>query len=310
MEELLRRYIKGEVTDAERLKIAAWLEEDPANMREFMTLRKLYDISLWQSEQVVEPARKKYFIPLRQAIFEIAKIVAIFVVGFFVAKQFLVDKETDVIKKQTIHVPSGQRAELMLADGTEVWLNSGTTLTFPERFEKNSREVSLDGEAYFSVKHDAERPFTVNTSNYAVHVLGTEFNVKAYNNSALFETSLINGSVEISSSQKKGKFRLNPDEQLVSRNGEVRVSHISDYNYFKWKEGLLCFENESIKELMDKLELYYDIKIDVRRPSLLKYNYTGKFRIKDGVEHVLKVLQLKHSFSYVIDNESNKIIIK
>lgn len=310
MEELLQRYIKGDVTDAERLKVAAWLEEDSANMREFMALRKLYDISLWQSEQITEPARKKTAIPLRTVLFEIMKIAAIFIVGFFVSRQFANDEQVPDSKVQTIHVPSGQRAELTLADGTEVWLNSGTTLTFPEQFEKNSREVILDGEAYFSVKHDEERPFTVNTSNYAVRVLGTEFNVKSYKNSNLFETALINGSVEVSSSLMNEKLLLKPDEYLVSDNGKISVKHIADYNYFKWKEGLLCFENESIKNLLEKLELYYDIKFDVQRPTLLEHNYTGKFRIKDGVEHVLKVLQLKHHFSYVINNETNRILIK
>ena len=85
---------------------------------------------------------------------------------------------------------------------------------------------------------------------------------------------------------------------------------IRDSNYFKWKEGLFCFENESIQDLIDKLQLYYDIQIDVQRPSLLQYRYSGKFRIKDGVEHVLKVLQLKHKFTYTKNEEENLIIIK
>ena len=178
---------------------------------------------------------------------------------------------------QTIHVPAGQRAEVILADGTHVWLNSRSTLKFSEQFSANTRNVELDGEGYFSVQHNEKSPFTVQTPKYTIQVLGTEFNVKAYHNSPLFETALIKGSVEIT---------------------------------FKWKEGLFCFENESIQDLIDKLQLYYDIQIDVQRPSLLQYRYSGKFRIKDGVEHVLKVLQLKHKFTYTKNEEENLIIIK
>ncbi len=114
----------------------------------------------------------------------------------------------------------------------------------------------------------------------------------------MFETALIKGSVEITSPELSQSLRLKPDEIAVANNGRLETSHISDYNYFKWKEGLFCFENESIQDLIDKLQLYYDIQIDVQRPSLLQYRYSGKFRIKDGVEHVLKVLQLKHKFTY------------
>ena len=278
MEQLLQRYIRGEVSEEERLKVASWLDESPENMREFLALRKLYDLSLWQSD-----TNEKYSV--RKRHFSIPQM-------------------------QTIHVPAGQRAEVTLADGTHVWLNSRSTLKFSEQFSANTRNVELDGEGYFSVQHNEKSPFTVQTPKYTIQVLGTEFNVKAYHNSPLFETALIKGSVEITSPELSQSLRLKPDEIAVANNGRLETSHISDYNYFKWKEGLFCFENESIQDLIDKLQLYYDIQIDVQRPSLLQYRYSGKFRIKDGVEHVLKVLQLKHKFTYTKNEEENLIIIK
>lgn len=309
MEELLRRYIRGEVTSEERRKVARWLDEDPAHMREFLALRKLYDISLWQIDLEEMSGRRSVIRPIRRWVFEALKVAAILVVGFLLAKSLL-ETRPETAMMQTIHVPPGQRAELTLADGTDVWLNSGTTLRFPNRFDTDSRQVELDGEGYFSVKHDESRSFTVQAGRYAVHVLGTEFNVKAYHDSPLFETALINGSVEISAPGMASNLRLKPDEVASVRDGKIRVTPIHDYNYFKWTEGLLCFEDETIESLMEKLELYYDITIDVRRPGLLQHRYTGKFRMKDGIDHVLRVLQLKHRFSYTRDEDKNLIIIK
>ena len=309
MEELLRRYIRGEVTSEERREVARWLDEDPANMREFLALRKLYDISLWQTDMDKMPERRSVIRPIRRWAFEMLKVAVILVVGFLLAKGIL-ETRPEAVTMQTIHVPPGQRAELTLADGTEVWLNSGTTLRFPDRFDADRRQVELDGEGYFSVKHDESRPFTVQAGRYAVRVLGTEFNVKAYHDSPLFETALINGSVEISAPGMANNLRLKPDEAASVSDGKVYVAPIHDYNYFKWTEGLLCFEDETIESLMEKLELYYDITIDVRRSALLQHRYTGKFRIKDGIDHVLKVLQLKHRFSYTKDDDKNLIVIK
>ena len=129
-------------------------------------------------------------------------------------------------------------------------------------------------------------------------------------NSPLFETALLNGSVEISSLTMPKRLRLKPNEMAIASQEGLNTSHIPDYNYFKWKEGLFCFEDESIQSLIEKLQLYYDIKIDVQRPSLLQYRYSGKFRIKDGIDHVLKVLQLKHKFTYTKNEETNLIVIK
>ena len=293
MEQLLQRYIRGEVSEEERLKVASWLDESAENMREFLALRKLYDLSLWQSDTNEKYSVRKRHFSIQKITIELLKIAAIFLVGFWGSKQLLT-QQPDKAQMQTIHV----------------WLNSRSTLRFPEQFSTNARNVELDGEGYFSVQHNEESPFIVQTPKYAIQVLGTEFNVKAYHNSPLFETALIKGSVEITSPDLSQHLRLKPDEIAVANNGRLETSHISDYNYFKWKEGLFCFEDESIQDLIDKLQLYYDIQIDVQRPALLQYRYSGKFRIKDGVEHVLKVLQLKHKFTYTKNEEENLIIIK
>lgn len=309
MEELLQRYIKGEVTEDERIRVVVWLDESPDHMDEYIVLRKLYDITLW-NDKVKDPLsikrRKKSLLNIG---LEIIKIAAIFLIAF-VGSHYYLNQHQPASKLQTIHVPAGQRVELTLSDGTDVWLNSSTTLRFPTYFTADSRKVELEGEGYFTVKHDADCPFIVQTEKYAVRVLGTEFNVKAYRGSNSFETALLNGSVEILTPDRKNNIRINPDQMAILLDGKIVTENIPDKNYFKWKEGIFCFENESVASLMEKLELYYDVNIDMQSKALLKDRYSGKFRMKDGIEHVLKVLQLKYKFSYTKNDETNLIVIK
>lgn len=308
MNELLQRYIEGNVTPEERREIMVWLEERPENEQEYRTLRKLYDFSLWNVAVAVS-SRKKRFAVVRQAVIELMKVAALLLLGFIGARLFFFQTE-DALRMQTIHVPSGQRVELVLADGTQVWLNSQSTLRFPDRFMAGSRQVELDGEGYFSVRHEAERPFVVRTERYAIRVLGTEFNVKAYRNSRIFETSLLRGEIEITTPGEEQVLQLMPWETAFIRNDSLLTGRIADANYFKWREGLFCFENETIESLIEKMQFYYDVSIEVQCTSLLGYRYSGKFRIKDGIEHVLKVLQHKHHFTYTRDEEMNRIVIR
>lgn len=302
------KYIKGETTPEEREKVVRWLDEDPEHIHQYHSLRKLYDISLWSpiEENLQEEKQTR---TLKPVWIEFLKVAAVILITFLGTKAFF-DWKEDPVKMQTVIVPAGQRAELLLADGTKVWLNSRSKLKFPDRFQKDARNVELDGEGYFEVTHKEEAPFTVHTSRYDVKVLGTEFNVKAYNSKNQFETSLLKGCVEVSNMNKSQVLRLRPDEQVISDGRQLIRSAISDKNYFRWKEGLLCLDDESISSLIEKLELYYDVDILVQKPSLMKYHYSGKLRISDGVEHVLKVLQLKHKFTYTKDEEQNLIIIK
>ncbi|RHU26284.1 FecR family protein [Parabacteroides sp. TM07-1AC] len=309
--EMLHRYIAGDATPEEKEEVTRWLDADKKNMKEFLAQRKLYDISIWQQELTIPSATKQKQWTLRTISIELTKIAAIFILAFTVLYSFLMNKDSsDPAIMQTIFVPPGQRAELTLTDGTKVWLNAKTTFTFPNKFTANTRNVTLDGEGYFNVTRDTEKPFLVQTEKYNIKVLGTEFNVTAYSGSPVFETALLKGAVEVSSPATYSKVYLKPNTRTYERNGELRTGIIEHQSYFLWKEGLICFFDEPVGKMIEKLELYYDVKIDVRNTELLKNRYSGKFRTKDGVEHVLKVLQLRHRFTYTKDNDLNLITIK
>lgn len=308
---LLQRYVEGNVTSKEVEKVVDWLDADEANVREFMALHKLYDFSLFNQAEVRKPkvssGRSIFF---RKTSYDILKIAAAILIIWGITSLFFMKKTEQPVFYQTFIVPAGQRAELILPDSTKVWLNSKTEIIYPTHFGNDNREVKLNGEAYFKVKKDPDNPFIVKTGQMDIQVLGTEFNVMAYLDRDFTEVSLLEGSVQLTASGISRPYILLPNERALLKGGKLHVSPILRFDYFRWKEGLLSFQDESVQSIMNKLELYFDVRIDVRRTSLLDYQYTGKFRVDDGVEQVLKVLQHEHQFIYTRDRERNIITIK
>lgn len=312
-QETLQKYIEGKATTEEKEAVAHWLDADERNMKEFLSLRKLYDITIWQQE--VAPTVIRNIIPLakKQAIrsfaFELLKIAAIFLIAFSLFR-YLYEPILPEPIMQTIQVPAGQRAELTLSDGTKVWLNAKTTLIFPNNFTSKSREVILNGEGYFDVAKYAAKPFIVKTDQHEIKALGTEFNVIAYTGSPLFETALLKGAVNVYSVNTDKAITLEPNTRVLLKNGILEKGLIEHTNYFLWREGLMCFYDETVDNMINKLQLYFDVKIEVKNKELLSNRYSGKFRTKDGVLHVLKVLQLNNKFTFKKDDDLNIITIR
>jgi len=313
----LLKYIKGECTYQEKKDVLRWLDSDPANMKEYIALRRMNDIFIWQTNPdfVSNKKSKKSFslLSLNKYYLEILKIAAVFIFAIFVSRFLFPDiySVRPVVAMQTINVPAGQRAEIILADGTKVWLNANSKLIFPSQFAEKSRIVKLDGEGFFDVTHNKSKPFIVETNNkYNVKVWGTKFNLIAYSKNKQFETSLLEGSVEVLMSGQKKGIMLKPNERISSEKNKLVISPIRNNNNFLWKEGIINLDNETFTELKNKLELYFDIKIEVINNQMKHNHYSGRFRTKDGIEHILKVLQLKTKFNYAIDRDLNKIIIE
>lgn len=308
-QEILKKYIEGDASPEERRMITIWAKEDEKNMSELRALRKLFDTTLWQrnsSEHSIK--NKKNRVPLFYRISSVAAVLFLLIsIGIYI--QFTRQNGPEIIM-QTIHVPAGQRVELELTDGTSVWLNAGTTFTFPNIFTDNKREVMLNGEGYFNVQKNEKHPFIVKTEAYDIKVLGTEFNVMAYGRSYLFDVSLLKGRVEVSDQMTHEKISLEPNTRAYLHNGKLSKGIIENYDYLLWKDGLICFDDEPVDKMITKLELYYDIRIFVANESFKTKKYTGKFRTKEGIEHILKVFQLKDKFIYIKDEENNTITIK
>lgn len=240
-----------------------------------------------------------------------ARVAAVLIVAVscgFLFKNYQYEKSA---YRQTITVPAGQRAQITLADGTKVWLNSKSTLTYASNFGRQERNVELDGEAYFEVAKNKKIPFFVNTEINRVKVVGTHFNVCAYKGSNEFETTLIEGIVDIYPvGSDQVITRLTKDEFFGSYNGKYKKTTLPSYDYLRWKEGLYCFDDAPLNSLLNKLEKYYNVNISVRNLKILNYRCTGKFKEQDGIEHILKVIQKDHKFTYRINEEKDSIIIE
>lgn len=275
-----------------------------------MALHKLNDISLLnQADNRADNQKKKRTVSFRKIGYELAKIAAILIIFWGGTKLFETNTtEESIITYQTLYVPAGQRAELILPDSTRVWLNAHSKLIYPVSFGKGNRQVELNGEAYFDVVHNEKQPFIVKTRQMDIQVLGTEFNVTSY--SSDFEVSLLRGCIELSSPNLSSTYRMKEKEHIKLKNNKLIINNITDYDYFRWKEGLICFNNESVATIIEKLKLYYDINIETHNKKFLNSRYSGKFRTKDGIEQVLKVLQIEHKFSYTKNNDLNLITIK
>ena len=314
-DELLIAYFKGEVSDEEAQQITEWIEAKIEHQRYYQQLCRLFEVSYWiedipEQTEVAFPKKTKAR-PWKHYVISFMKVAAIFVLGF--ALHFFLNwqKTTHHELQHQIHVPTGQHVEIMLADGSKVWLNSGSTLTFPSKFNGKKRMVELDGEGFFEVKSDKEHPFIVSTSKYQVKAVGTSFNIYDYQDSPQFEAALLNGKVEVTTNAKKSSVViLTPNQRAALCQGVLKVKPIENANNYLWRKGILYF-NEPLLEVFDKLQEYYDIEFQIRNSSLTRKSpyCTGKFRAKDGLEHIIRVLKETNHFDYQIDYESKKIII-
>ena len=314
-DELLIAYFKGEVSDEEAQQITEWIEAKIEHQRYYQQLCRLFEVSYWiedipEQTEVAFPKKTKA-LPWKHYVISFMKVAAIFVLGF--ALHFFLNwqKTTHHELQHQIHVPTGQHVEIMLADGSKVWLNSGSTLTFPSKFNGKKRMVELDGEGFFEVKSDKEHPFIVSTSKYQVKAVGTSFNIYDYQDSPQFEAALLNGKVEVTTNAKKSSVViLTPNQRAALCQGVLKVKPIENANNYLWRKGILYF-NEPLLEVFDKLQEYYDIEFQIRNSSLTRKSpyCTGKFRAKDGLEHIIRVLKETNHFDYQIDYESKKIII-
>lgn len=193
---------------------------------------------------------------------------------------------------QELSVPAGQRAHIVLPDGSKVWVNAGSTLTYPSIFGEE-RRVKLNGEAFFEVAKGT-LPFIVSTGKVDIKALGTQFNVFNYPSEEL-TVALLEGSVRVyHPEQEQQGVLLSPEQQLTATaNGRFLVGSITK-DPIIWKDGLYAFDKQKLKDILKKLELYYDVKIIVKDTSILEYEYTGKFRQRDGVMEVLRIIQKIH----------------
>ena len=297
--ETLVKYISGDLPLAERREVYEWIMSDEENLAEYKALRRIYDMSLWKvpHSHVVRRNRFTRFVGVSLAV---AVIVVVAGLMFFIGKN---SAPVPPLYLRSVTAPPGKELTMCLDDGTQVWLNSNSTLRMGDEAKDGVRRVYLDGEGYFKVTHDASRPFIVHAGDLAVKVLGTEFNVIANQTKNIWETALFDGSVAILNKEEKELLTISPGTR-VSRDGNRLVASSLNMNNYLWKDGVIYFDNMPLREIFDSLSEFYGVTFRVPKSSRFDKCYTGKFRSVDGYDHILKVLKTDTGFTYRIGYES------
>lgn len=318
--ETLYHFFERKATSEEKEAIREWLEESPENRDELYRERQFFGAMLLNArpetedvstENVLLQKKKTGFRSL--FIREFLKVAAVVVLTLGVGFYFL--QQRDEMSQDTpllsVTVPAGQRANLILPDGTSVWLNARTELKYPGTFTGATREVELNGEAYFDVTKNKDNPFIVHTKKCDIEVLGTSFNVEAYGDSEDFFTSLMEGSLRVTDRKKKtNSLLLEPNQLTTFRDGVLIREKITDYDYYRWREGLVCFRNMGFEELIRRFEKCYGIQIRIENKKLAEYAFSGKFRISDGIDSALRVLQRDAPYTFERSEDDSIIYIK
>lgn len=190
----------------------------------------------------------------------------------------------------TIIVPRGGEYRLVLADGSVVWLNADSELKFPIAFHGDQRKVFLKGEAYFDVVKNPALPFVVDVAGMEVKVLGTCFNVNAYREDGVFQTTLVSGKVEVHNIGNAERVTLLPDQQAQLKNGHLFVSTVDASACVAWINGKFYFESESLLEIAAQLERWYDVDFFFAREELKHYEFTGVIRRDYTANQILDMI--------------------
>lgn len=259
---------------------------------------------------------------------------ALFTTGISTAQE-LTSSSRPKTALSEISTRNGSKTTLLLPDGTKVWLNAGSKLSYDSAFGRTHREVSLSGEGYFDVVKNKEKPFVIHASKINIKVLGTEFDVKSYPSDKTTEASLIRGSIEVTfNDQPSKKVILRPNEKIVVENfkfenhlaqtadnprsqnaapdpsGKIAVKAVTreiktgDVIETSWVENRLVFQDESFEEIAHKLERWYGVSIRFDNDQLKTEHLTGSFT-NETVRQALDALKFTAEFSYSVDSTNN-----
>lgn len=310
-QKLLLKYISGKASQEEKEDVAAWIDADAEHLREFMSLRKEYDALVWQDAEELKAAASGRMLSLRPVMLGLLRIAAIFVIAFGLSYWALQAMYTDEAEMQTVYVPAGQRTQVTLADGTTVWLNGRSTLTFPSRFSADTRNVQLDGEAYFDVQKNPDKQFIVSTAHQsAVRVLGTKFNVRAYKEQEDVTTTLMEGKVnfEFCHAQQQPRYiSMAPGQKLIyhSSDGRMELCATSGERELAWKDGKIIFRKTSLREALDILAERYDVDFITRKNVPYDDSFSGTF-VNRNLEQILNFISVSSKVRWrYLNNNGN-----
>lgn len=346
----IHRYLAGECSREEMARIETWIESDPANRQTFEAVKKIWEVEpkkeiqtdlkeAWsrleeqieereevradhQIHNLTDRLRRKSRPSGRNVWLRVAAIIVIGLFASLYATNFLSNgtngesgaREHSEMAMQEVRTERAHQSEMTFSDGTVVRLNAASYIRFPSRFYSDVREVYLEGEAWFDVKHNPDVEFVVHTRAATVRVLGTEFNVKAHTGDPEVEVVVAEGTVAVqaasASLEKPGSEVLLTQGELSrvpSGQSPTAAQPVDVRSYLSWLRGDFVFEEVPFAKVLNEWERRFDVDFEVENETLLATPFTGEFR-HESFDEMLRLTSVSLEFSY--ERNNNTIVIK
>ena len=297
--ELFAAKHHGELTNDELVEFEKYQREHPEEWKSSIQIKEGLDAL----SEVSTPDQTKNWRSIQRQIqtskirriafssFKYAAVVAVsLLVGYLIQNQY---KQTAESQYAEVEVMYGQMGHLFLFDGTEVWLDSGSRLKYPNQFNQGEREVILEGEGFFKVAKNKHLPFKVKTQRLEVEVLGTSFNVSSYDDSGKISVVLEEGSVRLNWPGGEEITTIKPGEmaELDSAADKLAIRKVDTKYYTDWKDGTLEFRDEPLGNIAKKLERWYNVQISIEDPAVADYKISGTVLRNKPVQQIIQALE-------------------
>lgn len=314
---LIARYLTNEAVAHEIAQLEKWINSSEENLLYFQQLRNIWAISentLSEGMIDIDKAHKLvikkigFRAPAPNFFYYWNKIAAVLIIPVIVGNLLFFlfhDPDSKRIQEPVyneLFAAFGTRSAIKLSDGTSVWLNSGSSIRYPDRFTKNNRKVFLKGEAYFEVESNPKKPFIVETSTLSVKATGTKFNVLGYSADNEAKVTLVSGKVEVFLTDNKNNAKSSTlkDNQLLifnKSNGSTSITDVETYKYISWKDGKLVFRNEPLSEVVKKISQIFNIDIEIKGEEIQNYSYRATFQ-DESLSEILKLLKMSSPIDF------------
>lgn len=317
---LIAKNLNGIADLEEVFQLNVWLESSDENRKYYEQVKNIWDVSdnrmdyadIDESKALKNTLKRIKQAPVRENLWFLwQKVAAILFIPLLIGSLLWIrtvprsqNRTSNEVVYNEVHAAFGTRSKLRLSDSSLVWLNSGSTLRYPVKFEKIQRKVFLSGEAYFEVESDESKPFIVETPTLQIKATGTKFNVQEYYAHPVSEVMLLSGKITVnecnnSSEDNSSISELKPN-QFLSYNRETREKHIINEDvlrYVAWKDGKLVFRNDPLERVLAKLSLMFNVEIDLQGDQLKNYRYHATFQ-DESLEEILKLLRLSAPLNF------------
>lgn len=328
IENLLLDYFAGGLSEIEEKELLLWLEADDANKKKFSEMADWWAIAhlpLFKSN--LKSDFRKYFgdlasndLPIKEnKLFNLRSwrtvaasvlvAVAISTSAYYAGKNAGTPEQQQIAWFETV-APAGSLSKVVLPDHSVVWINAGSSLKYNMDFNKQNREVSLTGEAYFEVAKDSLRPFIVKSGNLDVRVLGTSFNVKAYENEETIDVALVTGKVNIlladNKEEKSKNVVLEPNRMMryTKETSQVEMSEVNAASVCAWINDRIEFDEQPFDRIARDLERKFNVQIRIKSKSLPNEIFTGSFSADQTLDYILHEVDVEKKYTWKqIDNE-------